>query len=271
MVQTGPRKADEPPTHFVVELDPRGKSGLLIAAGVFSRREGGSLEDARGYAVSLIREFFRRKGNSLEVSDGDLVLQKIFHHLHRQVKERWTEVDPGLEAVVALARPDRVFVARCGGAQALLHREGTVSPAFINAERLPHPLGIGEGVEVEVEEVVIQPGDVLVLEDPLLAPLIRPRDLAVIMQRAGDLHRAGVFLAAIAERKGAEDPFTAILWEVPNLQGDASFFGEAEAAETSREQEAPTGQEVSPGEGEVAEGAEQVKRRWLDRFRRRQG
>ena len=271
MVQAGPRRADEPPSHFVVELDPRGDSGLLLAAGVFSRGEGEAREEVRDYAVALLREFFRRKGNSLEVIDGGLALRKIFHHLQRQIRRRWSDAETELGAVVAMARQDKAFLARCGEAQALLHREGSVTPAFLSSERPPRPLGSLDGVEVEVEEVSLQPGDLLLLEDPLLAPLIRPRDLAVIMQRAGDLHRAGIFLAAIAERKGAEGPFTALMWEVPNLQGGASFFGEV-GAEVPLPGEGATSGMEAPCEGrELPEGAEQVKRRWLDRFRRRQG
>lgn len=238
----------------------------MLAAGVFSREEG--KERIREYAVTLLREFFRRKGNSLQIPDGGLALREVFQHLDRGIRERGGVGEANLSAVLALARPDKVFLARCGETQALLHREGETTPAFASKGEPLRPLGCGEGVEVEMVDLELQPGDVLVLEDPSLASLVRPRDLTVILQRAGDLHRAGVFLAAVAERKGAEGPFTALMWEVPNLRRDATFFDESSGDEPS-----PKDQEGEPrdfeGDDEEEGTVEQVKRRWLDRFRRR--
>lgn len=272
MVQAGPRRGVEPPSYFVVELDPRGESGLILAAGVFSPWEGEIGDEVRGYAVALLREFFRRKGNSLKLIDGGVVLRKILHHLDDRIGERWGRGETGLGIVLIMARPGKAFIARCGEAQVLLYREGEVTPAFVPAERLPRPLGCEGAMEAEVEELALLPGDLLLLEDSVLAPLIRPRDLSLIVQRATDLHRTGIFLAAIAERKGAESPFTALLWEVPNLQGDATFFGEAGAEVQQDEKTQPENAYYSPPmDQDPAGGAEQVKRRWLDRFRRRQG
>ncbi len=262
--------ATEPAAHFSVELDPWGKSGLLLAAGVFSWEEGEEQEQVREYAVTLLREFFSRKGNSLQVSDGGLVLQKILHHLHREIKRRWGDANLAVSAVLALARPEKVFLARCGKAQALLYRKGVVTPAFAHEEHEPLPLGSGDEVGVETGIFELQPGDVLALEDPAISPLIRPRDLTVILQRAGDLHQAGVLLAAVAEKKRAARPFTALLWEAPNLRRDAIFFDELNGGlSPERERE----EKARDLEGEVKDTGtvEQVKRRWLDRFRRHRG
>jgi hypothetical protein len=105
--------------------------------------------------------------------------------------------------------------------------------------------------------------DIAVLCDPSVAEVIGPRDITLILRRASDPVKAALFLSAIAERKGAEGPLTALIWEVPNYQG-AAILTEETPSTLQPESEEAKGEEVP----EEDVHAEQAKKQWLNKWRR---
>ena len=128
------------------------------------------------------------------------------------------------------------------------------------------PLGTGTGEEMQLEEAELQPGDILVIVNPAVAGVIRERDITLILRRAPDPPKAGLFLSAIAERKGAKGSLTALIWEVPNYQGAAMLTEEPPSEKKEGPEET---EEEAAGTDAEEEGAEHVRRRWLSQWRRR--
>jgi len=110
----------------------------------------------------------------------------------------------------------------------------------------------------------------VVLCDPSAAAVMAARDITLILRRASDPAKAALFLSAIAERKGAESPFTALIWEVPNLHGAAMLTGEAPAEDGAHEDASEsTGDEEAVRPPTEESHADQAKRQWLSKWRRR--
>jgi hypothetical protein len=241
--------------------------GLVLAAGICS--EGARREeiDIRRYAISLLHEFFKRKGRDLVVEDYRRMLMRIFLHIHRHVSEEWSDRGLFLDLTVMIATSTAAYAARSGGGSLFLFRGEEARPVFREAEDYPPLLGSARGEEVEVEEAQLQPGDIAVLCDPVVAKVIGPRDLTLILRRAADPAKASLFLSAIAERKGAESPLTALIWEVPNYQGAAMLTGDTPPA--AKPEAGDTGGEEAGGAMEGETPAELAKKQWLSKWRRR--
>lgn len=282
IVNTGTRQTPPDAPYFALELEPIGPGGLVFAAAVCS--EGDREEDleVRRYAMTLLHEFFRKKGNALQVSDYRLVLRNAFRHIHRHIRDRWGEKDLRLDLLLVLASPDRLYAARCGGDALFLYREDQATEVLPYRASDDALLGSPGGERVEVQEVPVQPGDVAVLCGPSMARVMGARDITVILRRAGEPRKAAVFLSAIAERKGAEGVLTAVVWQVPNYRGAAMLVEEPAAGEhvagplagivEAAEPMVEGGAKEERGPEEKAapeeERAEKAKRQWLSKWRR---
>lgn len=240
---------------------------MVFAAGVSSSRggEGAEAEMVR-YAITLLQEFFRKRGRSIKVGDYRLMLKRIFRHLHRHIVSEWEEREQGLDLALVVANTSRAFATRSGGGQTFLFHEGEARSLFDEGAGSNPPLGAGPEEEARVEEAPLVPGDILLVCSPAVAGVMRERDVTLILRRASDPPKAGLFLSAIAERKGAEGPLTALIWEVPNYQGAAMLTEEPPPEQEKEPQEAGEGEE---SHGEEVDGAEHVKRRWLSQWLRK--
>ena len=217
--------------------------------------------EARRYAVDLLREFFKKRGRDLEVQDYGRMLRRTFHHIHSSIAEKWPGQELDFDLVVMIADIKTAFAARGGGGECFIFHEGEAHTVFEAGEE-----GTARGSleNIEVEETQIQPGDIAVLCDPVVSKVIGPRDVTLILRRASDPAKASLFLSAIAERKGARGPLTALIWEVPNYEGAAMLTEETPAAKP------PEAGDETGGEERDDEGsAELVKRQWLSKWRRR--
>jgi len=238
-------------------------AGLVFAAGVCSEAENPEDEETRRYAIALLREFFRKKGGGLVLPDYGRMLFRTFHHIHNHVVREMEGRGAGMDLAVAVADTSTVCVARSGGGGFFIYHEGEAHSLFAADAGGAGMIGSGSTEIVEVREAPLQPGDIAVLCDPVISRVIGPRDVAVILRRASDPAKASLFLSAIAERKGAAGPVTALLWEVPNYQGAALLTDET-PAERPPHDEDKTGQQAT-GEEDTAEFA---KRQWLSKWRR---
>ncbi|MFW6113841.1 MAG: hypothetical protein ACOC78_02850 [Actinomycetota bacterium] len=254
---------DTPPNapYFLLEFEQTGgEKELVFAAGVCSEAEGDEEIDARRYVTTLLQEFFKKKGAEIDIEDYGVMLRRIFQHIHRHLYEEWEERVGGLDLAVVLAEASTVHAARCGGGQIFVFHGGEASPIFGDEED-SSLLGTGSWKKVGVKKAAVQPGDILVICSPEVAGVIKERDLTLILRRASDPPKAGLFLSAIAERKGAQGPLTALIWEVPNYQG-AAILTEETAPGAEKEQEE---------EGQETEVADQAKKHWLNLWRHRKG
>lgn len=241
--------------------------GLVFAAGVCSEGEGGVDIEIRRYATALLSGFFATRGRDLKTADYGNVLRRTLRHIHEHIMEKWGVRTPGLDMVVVLASASRAFAARCGKGNIYIFREDVARGAF-EGEGGDALMGGGEGCEVEVEEMPLEPGSIMVICNPAVARVIGERDMTLILRRAPDPAKAGLFLSAIAERKGAEGPITALLWEVPNYRGVAMLTEEAPPAEP-RVSVAEEEMEAEEGKAEPADQADQAKRQWINKWRHR--
>jgi hypothetical protein len=239
-------------------------SGLVFAAGLCS--EGSGLEELemRRYAIALLHEFFKQKGRDLKVPDYSRMLKRIFHHIHQYILERWSDQGFELDLAVVIAGTTNAYAARSGRGGLFLFHEGEARSVFQAEGDDKALLGSSSGEAIEVEEVQLQPGDIAVLCDPVVAKVIGPRDLTLILRRASDPAKASLFLSAIAERKGAESPLTALIWEVPNYQGAALLTEETPAAK-----EPQAGEEDVWDASDEEAPADLAKKQWLSKWRRR--
>lgn len=241
-------------------------TGMVFAAGVSSQGEGDEDMEMRRYAITLLQQFFKKRGRQIEIDDYRLMLKRIFRHIHQHILNEWEEQDRGLDLALVVADTSKAYAARSGGGDLFLFHEDEARSLFAQGDKPAAPLGTGTEDEMQMEEAALQPGDVLVLCNPAVAGVIRMRDVTLILRRAPDPPKAGLFLSAIAERKGAEGPLTALIWEVPNYQGAAMLTEEPSPEQKEGPQETEEG-EVSPG-AEV-EGADHAKKRWLSQWRRK--
>lgn len=218
----------------------------------------------RRYAVALLQGFFRKKADEIGSEDLGRVLRGVYRHINRHILEEWRVQERGLDLVLTVADTSRAYAARSGGGTLFLYRGEEAREVFGGRGGHPALLGTGAEENMQMDETSLQPGDILVLCNPELARIMGVRDMTLILRRAPDISRAALFLGAIAERKGAGDPVTALLWEVPNLRGAAMLT----------EEQAPKGEaggDRVEGEGSEVEQADQAKRQWLSLWRRRKG
>jgi len=239
-------------------------SGLVFAAGVCSEVAGLEELEMRRYAISLLHEFFKQRGRDLEVPDYRRMLLRIFLHIHKHISEKWPEQGLTLDLAVAIASTTTVYAARSGGGDLFIFHDGDARAVFQESGSEPALLGSDSGEDIQVEETQLQPGDIAVLCDPTVTKVIGPRDVTLILRRASDPAKASLFLSAIADRKGADGPLTALIWVVPNYQGAALLTGETLPPRQPEEEEGEKRDE--PGEEETAD---QAKKQWLSKWRRR--
>jgi len=240
--------------------------GMVFAAGVCSEGEDDEQIEIRRYAVTLLQQFFRSKGRELKSVDYRRMLQSIFRHIHRHILEEWRDQEGGLDLALVIADTSQAYAARCGKGDLFLFHEGEAHSLFKEEGDGTSLLGRSSGERMEVEAAPLQPGDILVLCNPAVAGVIRMRDMTLILRRAPDPHKAGLFLSAIAERKGAEGPLTALIWEVPNYHGAALLTEETPPSSPEGPVEGVEGGEA-PQDG--IEGADLVKKQWLSLWKRR--
>jgi hypothetical protein len=218
----------------------------------------------RRYAIALLHGFFKQRGQDLKVQDYGRVLKRTLLHIHRHVAEKWPGEGLGLDLAVIIADTTTAYAARGGGGGLFIFHEREARPVFSTEGDGGALLGSAAGEDIEVKEAQIQPGDIVVLCDPAVSEVIGARDATIILQRAADPAKASMFLSAIAERKGAKGPMTALIWEIPNYQGAAMLTGEAPAGKQPEEE----GEEAvsAPEEDSPADLA---KKQWLSKWRRR--
>ncbi len=243
---------------------------MVFAAGVCSEETGLEELAMRRYTISLLFEFFKQRGRDLKVPDYGRMLVRIFRHVHKNIAEKWSQEGLELDLAVVIASSATAYAARSGGGEMFLFHDGEARSVFGQSGGEPGLLGSDSGEDVQVEEIRLQPGDIAVLCDPVVAGVIGPRDMTLILRRAADPAKASLFLSAIAERKGAEAPFTALIWVVPNYQGAALLIGETPTLEPSQSGDEGYGEgeieAAAPGEEEPAD---LVKKQWLNKWRRR--
>jgi hypothetical protein len=250
---------------FVLEMWEDGTpSGLIFAAGICSEVAGLEEGEARRYAVDLLREFFKKRGRELEVQDYGRMLKRTFHHIHRNIAEKWPGQELDFDLVVMIADIKTAFIARSGGGGCYIFHEGEALAVYEAGEEGGAPPAHASLENIEVKETQIQPGDIAILCDPIVSKVIGSRDVTLILRRASDPAKASLFLSAIAERKGARGPLTALIWEVPNYEGAAILTGETPAARPSE-----PGDETGGEERDEENSAELAKRQWLSKWRRR--
>ncbi|MEW6553853.1 MAG: hypothetical protein AB1384_06175 [Actinomycetota bacterium] len=238
-------------------------SGLIFAAGVCSEVAGLEEGEARRYAVELLREFFRKKGRGLEVQDYGRMLRRTIHHINRNIAEKWPGQEIAFDLVVMIADIEAVFAARSGNGGCFIFHEGEARAVFKGGVEGVSSTAGAPPESIEVEAARIQPGDIAVLCDPIVSRVLGPRDVTLILRRASDPAKAALFLSAIAERKGAGGPITALIWEVPNYEGAALLTDETLAR-------APEpGEDTGGEERDEESSAELAKRQWLSKWRRR--
>lgn len=241
-------------------------SGLVFAAGVCSEVAGLEEVEMRRYAISLLHEFFKQRGRDLEVPDYRRMLMRIFLHIHKHISEKWSDQGLTLDLAVAIASTTTVYTARSGSGGLFIFHDGDARAVFQEGGGEPALLGADSGEDIQVEEAQLQPGDIAVLCDPAVTKVIGARDMTLILRRATDPAKASLFLSAIAERKGADGPLTALIWAVPNYQGAALLTGETPSPQQPVEGEEGVEEKEEPVEEDTAE---QAKKQWLSKWRRR--
>ena len=239
---------------------------MVFAAGVCSEETGLEELAMRRHVISLLYEFFKQRGRDLKVPDYSRMLVRIFRHVHNNISGKWSEEGLELDLAVVIASSEAAYAARSGGGEMFLFHEGEARSVFKQTGGEPGLLGSEGGEDIEVEEVELQPGDIAVLCDPVVSRVIGPRDMTLILRRASEPAKASLFLSAIAERKGAEAPFTALVWMVPNYQGAALLTDETPVSKLSGTGGEREGGMAQPDEEEPAEIA---KKQWLSKWRRR--
>lgn len=267
-MNTAARNAPPDAPYFFIEFEGQAEpEGLVFAAGVCSEGETEVEVEIRRYAISLLLGFFGTKAETLKKADYSTLLRRTLHHIHERVAEKWGEHGRGLDMALVLASASKSFAARVGKGELFIFKEGEARSVF-GTEGGEALLGVAEREAVEMAEIPLEPGCILVICNPAVARVIGARDMTLILRRASDPVKASLFLSAIAERKGAEGPMTALLWEVPNYQGAALLTEDATSAgaEASLVEERP----AEEGGEQVAQvdQADQAKRRWLNKWRR---
>lgn len=175
-----------------------------------------------------------------------------------------------MDLLLVAADTSRLYGARGGGGALFVFRQGEAMEVLAPVAGAGALLGMPGGEDVETGEAPLQPGDMVVLCGTSASAVMGARDITLILRRASEPGKAALFLSAIADRKGAESPYAALVWEVPNLRGAAMLTGEEPEGPRDMAEEAPSagGDEAPEDAGEVSH-ADQAKRQWLSKWRRR--
>ena len=152
-------------------------------------------------------------------------------------RESWSRPDyagMGTTVVAALLREEVLTIAHVGDSRLYLVRNGTIQAlttdhswvaeqilkGFITeeeAERSPRrnivtrALGVESSVDVELTEVPVKGGDVVLLCSDGLTRSVHPIDILHILSGSGDLHTMSDRLIAMANEAGGDDNTTVVI------------------------------------------------------------
>jgi protein phosphatase len=102
------------------------------------------------------------------------------------------------------------------------YRQGLITKAALSSSPykniVTRALGLEPTVDVEVQELVTQPGDSLILCSDGLSDLVQDEEMVGVLQNsAGDLDRACDDLIRLANLRGGKDNITALLIQIDQL------------------------------------------------------
>lgn len=227
----------------------RGKNEDSLVAQVVNDRFIGAVADGMGghqagekasrLAVDAIKEVAQELSETQAVSE---VLVAAVESANRQILEASLQdrqlAGMGTTLTGAVVEPGRAWLAHVGDSRAYLFRNGQIaqltadhslveelvrrghlseSEAHLHPQRnlLLQALGVVPQVEVETQEEILQPGDVLLLCSDGLTNMVSDRDIADIITAAPTLEAAAEKLISTANKRGGHDNITVVLVRCP--------------------------------------------------------
>jgi serine/threonine protein phosphatase PrpC len=224
--------------------------GLDLQTGIFVVCDGmgGQVagEVASRIGVDSVLDYFRRGSSNggpaaaqpAPSADAESPLAQAVHFANARIHETAVH-NPGLGGmgstiVAALVRDDAASIAHVGDSRAYLLRDGEIRQltadhslvmeqvrrGLITREQanrsemqniITRALGSDDAVQVDVQDVALQPGDMLLLTSDGLTRHLGDERIREIVRTASDLQRACDALIAAARNEGGEDNITCLL------------------------------------------------------------
>jgi PPM family protein phosphatase len=217
-------------------IDQADRLGLVaVADGMGGHRAG---EVASATALEALRAAVANGQSLRDAIEGanDAVLEKSASD--RELHGMGTTLTAGMlgsdgHLVVGHVGDSRAYLVRDGELTQITHDHSLVEEMVRGGELTPeqaevHPqrsiitraLGIDPQIEVDEYPIHLQPGDRILLCSDGLTTMVRPDEIASILNRERDPKRAAQLLVDAANEAGGEDNVTAVIIEVVEITED---------------------------------------------------
>jgi PPM family protein phosphatase len=217
-------------------IDQADRLGLVaVADGMGGHRAG---EVASATALEALRAAVANGQSLRDAIEGanDAVLEKSASD--RELHGMGTTLTAGMlgsdgHLVVGHVGDSRAYLVRDGELTQITHDHSLVEEMVRGGELTPeqaevHPqrsiitraLGIDPQIEVDEYPIDLQPGDRILLCSDGLTTMVRPDEIASILNRERDPKRAAQLLVDAANEAGGEDNVTAVIIEVVEITED---------------------------------------------------
>ena len=217
-------------------IDQADRLGLVaVADGMGGHRAG---EVASATALEALRAAVANGRSLRDAIEGanDAVLQKS--ESHRELHGMGTTLTAGMlgsdgQLVVGHVGDSRAYLVRDGELTQITNDHSLVEEMVRGGELTPeqaevHPrrsiitraLGIDPQVEVDEYPIDLRPGDRILLCSDGLTTMVRPDDIAGILNRQHDPKRAAQLLVDAANEAGGEDNVTAVIIDAVEVTHD---------------------------------------------------
>ncbi|MEW5744508.1 MAG: CHASE2 domain-containing protein [Nitrospirota bacterium] len=203
--------------------------GLLAVADGVGGESAGEVASAR--AIDALRNCLKRaEGEGKKPDNGSngrtgdtLLLGEAVRYANRIVYEtaqqtpQWQKM--GTTVAAALVREGRMSIAHAGDSRVYLVRSGSleqltddhslVQPSMKHV--LTRALGVGAEVEVDLHELALSEGDIIILCTDGLSTMVSESELLAAVTAGRDPFKTCTKLIAMANRNGGRDNITAIV------------------------------------------------------------
>lgn len=229
--------------------------GIFVVCDGMGGQAAGEVASKMG--VDILLDYFRKeiaaagrpanghgRGSASLASAIQLANRSIFE----AGQEQNAQYGMGSTIVAALVRGNSLAIAHVGDSRIYLIRQGAIQQltedhswvmeqvrlGYITREQaeksemqniILRALGSKDEVEADVEDLVLLPGDLLLMTSDGLTRHVTEAEILAVLQRPGDLEQACNALVEIAKQRGGEDNITCLLVRTVDRPWYRNIFG----------------------------------------------
>jgi serine/threonine protein phosphatase PrpC len=231
--------------------------GIFVVCDGMGGQAAGEVASKMG--VDILLDYFRKesaiangRANGGQPVSGAASLASAIQLANRSIFQAGQEQNGrngmGSTIVAALVRGNSLAIAHVGDSRIYLVRQGAIQQltqdhslvmeqvrrGFITLEQaeksemqniILRALGSEEAVEADVEDLVVLPGDLLLMTSDGLTRHVKDEEILAILQAPGDLEQACSALVEMAKQRGGDDNITCLLVRTVDRPWYRNIFG----------------------------------------------